>query len=432
MRCPKCGYISFDYNQLCPKCNKDISDEQAKLNLPTYKHNPPSLLGMLVGGGDESSAGFTLDNASTLQREGVDLEDSVSMTDSDAIDLSGEDNELEISLSDDLEEFDLPEIDLDEQSGDVSDIELDSGGEELSLDMDEISFEDSNDAAAFPESDSGYELDLDLDKDTGEENEKYPTVELNVSDLKINETGELEISSLPDDIVTPGNIPEEDEIEIDQIDLSSVGDPEIDNNSTASLDLSDLTIDDSDELGEADTIERIGSENKNTDIEDALDLGDLVLEEDDTSLKDDESLVLPDLMSEDTEKPGDEDDMTAETVSFGGIGTDDEGSIGLDDLALEDDDSSLKAEESLDLADDLSFDDMDVAIDLDNEETGEIQLTDTLAKDSFKKPASDDDLPFLEMDDLEKSISDDTDDELTLDLENLDLELDLEDSEDKK
>jgi hypothetical protein len=75
MRCPKCGYISFDYNKFCPKCNKDISDEQAKLNLHNYRHNAPSLLGMLVGAGDESSSGFTLDSTTARERAGAAIED---------------------------------------------------------------------------------------------------------------------------------------------------------------------------------------------------------------------------------------------------------------------------------------------------------------------------------------------------------------------
>ena len=49
MKCPKCDYISFDYNQVCPKCEKDISGEQAKLNLPRYRPNPPYLLARLTG-----------------------------------------------------------------------------------------------------------------------------------------------------------------------------------------------------------------------------------------------------------------------------------------------------------------------------------------------------------------------------------------------
>ena len=58
MKCPKCGYISFDYNQVCPKCSKDISAEQARLNLPSFRPDTPYLLQTLIGEGDESSAGL--------------------------------------------------------------------------------------------------------------------------------------------------------------------------------------------------------------------------------------------------------------------------------------------------------------------------------------------------------------------------------------
>ncbi len=58
MRCPKCSYISFEYNASCPKCNKDISLEAKKLNLPLYKPNPPSLLGTLTGETDDSYTGL--------------------------------------------------------------------------------------------------------------------------------------------------------------------------------------------------------------------------------------------------------------------------------------------------------------------------------------------------------------------------------------
>jgi hypothetical protein len=37
MKCPKCGYISFDFNRVCPKCNKDVGTEQAKLNIPSFR-----------------------------------------------------------------------------------------------------------------------------------------------------------------------------------------------------------------------------------------------------------------------------------------------------------------------------------------------------------------------------------------------------------
>jgi hypothetical protein len=58
MKCPKCGYISFDYNQVCPKCSKDIGNEQKKLNLPAFKPDPPYLLEALTGAASASLIGL--------------------------------------------------------------------------------------------------------------------------------------------------------------------------------------------------------------------------------------------------------------------------------------------------------------------------------------------------------------------------------------
>ena len=49
MKCPKCGYVSFDHNEICPKCKKGISSERDRMSLPTYKADPPFLLGTLIG-----------------------------------------------------------------------------------------------------------------------------------------------------------------------------------------------------------------------------------------------------------------------------------------------------------------------------------------------------------------------------------------------
>jgi hypothetical protein len=43
MRCPSCGYISFDYLDRCVKCSAALTDERHRLNLPETKPNPISL-----------------------------------------------------------------------------------------------------------------------------------------------------------------------------------------------------------------------------------------------------------------------------------------------------------------------------------------------------------------------------------------------------
>jgi len=61
MKCPKCGYVSFDYNESCPKCHEDIRAERAKLNLSNYRSDPPFLLGALTGQVNESEGEIGID-----------------------------------------------------------------------------------------------------------------------------------------------------------------------------------------------------------------------------------------------------------------------------------------------------------------------------------------------------------------------------------
>lgn len=429
MRCTKCGYISFDHNQICPKCNKDISDEQAKLNLPTYKISPPSLLGMLTGSGDESSVGFTLDSDEALRDAGVGLDfEDTSMMESDGLEFGDDDQDLEISLNDETGEFELPEIDLDEESGDGADIDLGGEEEELSLDEDEASFEGGDDS-----DDTSDDLDLDLGdvsmekgdddaadsldgispdesividgmsdsafgakkesmetdsvsmEDTGSIDHSKSTIELNVSDLKINETGELEINSIPDEIVSPDKLPEEDEINIDEIDIESEANIESEvspdekinkQSTTGSLDLSDLSLNESgsvsiDEVGGADTAQiKVPNDIKPED-EKSFDLGDLAFEEGPEKSDKDESFDLSDLELNDT-----------------GTG-------------IENDDGSG-------------------SIDFDAKETGELNASD-FEEEKAEETAS-----------VETEETLGVDDGMKINLENLDLDLDLDDSEDEK
>ncbi len=73
MKCPKCRYISFDYNEVCPKCNKDLASERKKMNLPNYKPNPPFFLGSLIG--DLSGSGFGIEVGAIAGKEDVEIKD---------------------------------------------------------------------------------------------------------------------------------------------------------------------------------------------------------------------------------------------------------------------------------------------------------------------------------------------------------------------
>ncbi len=47
MRCPKCGFISFDHLEVCKKCRKNISDTSAEINGTAYDYVAPLFLQLL-------------------------------------------------------------------------------------------------------------------------------------------------------------------------------------------------------------------------------------------------------------------------------------------------------------------------------------------------------------------------------------------------
>jgi hypothetical protein len=131
MKCPKCGYISFDYNQVCPKCNKAVSDERDILNLPGYKPNTPALLGALTGEADDSNPNLRLEAVGGEEDLGAE-ESGFSPEDSQAIEA------MEEAFRDE-QRFDVSE------SIELSEISDDSGGgaEELgAADLEELALEE--------------------------------------------------------------------------------------------------------------------------------------------------------------------------------------------------------------------------------------------------------------------------------------------------
>ncbi len=140
MKCPKCNYVSFDYNQVCPKCNKDVSAEQQRMNLPAYRPSPLSLLGGLTGEPGQS------EDSVFDEGQNLDMDFEISG--------NGEVEKLEEpTLSDDLLETNL----LDEEEG-IEDLEPlsdfeEEEGEKISPESVEISLEDSERTLAL--SDTG-------------------------------------------------------------------------------------------------------------------------------------------------------------------------------------------------------------------------------------------------------------------------------------
>jgi hypothetical protein len=278
MKCPKCGYISFDYNLSCPKCSKDISSEQEKLHIPAFRPDPPFLLGALTGEANESQFGHapSASHASLEKEADISLDEEANPNDSGeiAIDDSSELNldSGELSLDDTSSlSLDTGEVqaqvakglqkaktDTDtrgtgefklEPEADLGDLDLgEEGEEELSLDSGETTLE-----AAPPEetSDSEVDITLDLEEDEpsgsqssedlltpaganasapelepldleAEETKGKEEIELSLDDLKVNDTGELELGSDAKASGDLDNLLEMDEIKLEEIPLTEV------------------------------------------------------------------------------------------------------------------------------------------------------------------------------------------------------------------
>lgn len=197
MRCPKCGYVSFDHLNNCLKCSRDLSGSREDLNLMDFRPEVPFLLGSLVGemeGGGAQQA-LSLTQETELELGGLGMsepsgpEGSIDMGDLEIP--SEDDSSDEMSLSeialDDLETIEASalggaggELQLDDLAElspqDTSAAEEDEGflgleiesDEESFADLggfeDEISLEPEEPAEAGP-ADPGASLELDLNED---------------------------------------------------------------------------------------------------------------------------------------------------------------------------------------------------------------------------------------------------------------------------
>ena len=277
MKCPKCGYVSFDYNLSCPKCNKDISAEQEKLHIPAFRPDPLFLLGALTGEVNESQASpastgsqisfekeadISLDDSNSLDSGEVNLEDSSDELNLDSGELSLDDTsslsmdtgELQAQVAKGLQkpkaekgkpgtgEFKL------ESEADLGDLDLgEDGEEELSLD----SFDKGEALLSQEAADSDLDITLELDEDEvadsgskddllthvsaesstpelepldleAEETKGKGEIELTLDDLKIDDTGELELGPDSKALGDLDRLLEMDEIKLDEIPVTEV------------------------------------------------------------------------------------------------------------------------------------------------------------------------------------------------------------------
>ncbi|MBN1626163.1 MAG: hypothetical protein JW944_06520 [Deltaproteobacteria bacterium] len=182
MKCTKCGFISFDFNQVCPKCSKGLADEQRRLNLPSFRPEPPMLLGRLLGENyEDAEVEIVTDHPAVM-------EDTFQSADSDIDDSLSGINEDMLS-SEDKEDLDDLTLGLEEHTP-----SSEEGGEDYLPDLEGDSFEESNEAVTI---DKGDDLILEESmiemkgkEEIGEGEISFNLDDISFDDLDSKDTGD--------------------------------------------------------------------------------------------------------------------------------------------------------------------------------------------------------------------------------------------------
>ena len=251
MRCPKCGFISFDYLDTCLKCNKDIKETAEKIHGSVYNVAAPTFLKFT----SEDEEAVELDEA--FLDEGDALGDE-EIRDPDLDILLDEDEA--IAPDDDIE-FSLGDDDEDEDQVAEPVAEEDDGIDFQFGDFDEDADLGDDDALAAGDADEGVSMSL-------------PDELSDMTDLGPPSAERPAAAS-------PAVAEEDFDFELSLDDESGQGASDI----TDDVDLADLSLGDIDYTEEAPVAEPSKSvAAKKIDLDDdfdfELDLGDLKLDDD--------------------------------------------------------------------------------------------------------------------------------------------------------
>jgi len=257
MRCPKCGYISFDHLEKCLKCNKDIEAVSDSLFGSTFNIQPPTFLHLQKESKEESSEqidSFSEDALGEvdeyvdedleilIEDEEAGSEETLGLTDDTETGLEGsetddqeEDREIEIDFSQ-FEDTDEPEVDLfdedeeeeDEQTEQVAEQALNMDVPEELADLSDLSppgdeIAEDEPSPEKPEESDAVELELDdLDFELGLDGLSENELPANpgISKEAVLALDEIDFSetlaeSSSDTSKTPGNMDMDEDLNFD-------------------------------------------------------------------------------------------------------------------------------------------------------------------------------------------------------------------------
>jgi hypothetical protein len=107
MRCPKCGFISFDHLTSCAKCGKDIAEVASELQGTSIKVETPMFLSGALAAYADREESFEEHAMGAEAQEGIDISMEDEFVEDEALEMAGAEADIDFSAEEDRVEMDI-------------------------------------------------------------------------------------------------------------------------------------------------------------------------------------------------------------------------------------------------------------------------------------------------------------------------------------
>jgi len=160
MRCPKCGFISFDHLTSCAKCGKDIADVASELQGTSINVETPMFLSGALAAYADRGEPFADQGMGFDVEEGIDFSMDEQSIAQEPIETAEAEGDVDVSFADEREEVDIRMAE--EEPEEAVDFTIEAEAEvEAEPEKTEESFEELDFMGAVDEEEGGLEFDLD-------------------------------------------------------------------------------------------------------------------------------------------------------------------------------------------------------------------------------------------------------------------------------
>jgi len=160
MRCPKCGFISFDHLTSCAKCGKDIAEVASELQGTSIKVEMPMFLSTALASFADREESFEEQAMESEVSGGIDFSMDDESTDQEVVQMAGAGGDIDFSFEAEEAEESSP---IEVKTEDVADFTLEAEAAATGSVADEESIEelDFMGTADEEEEEGGLEFDLE-------------------------------------------------------------------------------------------------------------------------------------------------------------------------------------------------------------------------------------------------------------------------------